>query len=97
MDQQAQHELLTEHEAADLLRLKVKTLQARRVSGGGAVLSGETPITNGFEARWDAGLIANAGVDYHLTSAWGVRAEYRYQTALAHSNAEVVGITFRFF
>ncbi len=35
MDQQAQHELLTEHEAADLLRLKVKTLQARRVSGGG--------------------------------------------------------------
>jgi len=67
------------------------------VSGGGAVLSGETPITNGFEARWDAGLIANAGVDYHLTSAWGVRAEYRYQTALAHSNAEVVGITFRFF
>lgn len=66
------------------------------VSGGGAVLSGETPITNGFEARWDAGLIANAGVDYHLTSSWGVRAEYRYQTALAHSNAEVVGITFSF-
>ena len=66
------------------------------ISGGGAVLSGETPVTNGVDARWGAGLIANAGVDYHLTSTWGVRAEYRYQTALAHSNAEIVGITFSF-
>ena len=33
---QSSHELLTEREAAELLRQKVKTLQARRVSGGGA-------------------------------------------------------------
>jgi opacity protein-like surface antigen len=66
------------------------------VSGGGSVLSGETPIQNGFEARWDAGLIADAGVVYHFTSSWGLRAAYRYQTALAHSDGELVGLTFSF-
>jgi opacity protein-like surface antigen len=66
------------------------------ISGGGSVLSGETPITNGFEARWDAGLIAEAGLAYHFTSNWGIRAAYRYQTALAHSNGELVGLTFSF-
>lgn len=66
-------------------------------NGGGAVLSGETPISNGFVARWDAGLVANAGVDYRLTSSWSIRAAYRYQTALADANAEVLGITFSFF
>ena len=63
--------------------------------GGGLVLSGDIPNTGGFR-RWSSGFRADAGLEYDITSVWGIRAAYRYQTPLAHMTAETVGITYSF-
>ena len=62
---------------------------------GGLVLTGETPNTGGF-THWSSGFRADAGLVYDITSTWGIRAAYRYQTPLAHMTAETIGLTFSF-
>jgi hypothetical protein len=62
---------------------------------GALVLTGETPNTGGF-THWASGLRADAGLHYDITSSWGIRAAYRFQTPLAHMTAETVGITYSF-
>ena len=62
---------------------------------GGLTLTGETPATGG-STRWASGLRADAGVQYEITSTWGIRAAYRFQTPLAHMTAETIGLTYSF-
>lgn len=66
------------------------------VSGGGVARSGETPIHNGFIARWDTGLLGQAGIDYQFSPLWTIRAAYRYETAVVHTETELIGLTFGF-